>query len=291
MARGAPRAARRHRHPRRAHPGVRRRRRDALGDPAARHHPPRRPVAAPARGDRRAAAGTDAVAADSGGGVRRGGRPDRGRPGPAGATTPMRTINRADRAGGTRPGPTSNGASCAAVRPARTGGVVPVAALPGGAVRCRRGRDRRRGAAGAGRRHGGGGGPRRRGRVRGRLPGRPGPARHRPARVHRARRPGGRRAHQQLRRPAPRRRRRHAGRRHLRRHRAPGRRRPARGAPALLQVPVPCSPCRQLRCPFHLECLDVAPRRLAEAALAWPRRTPGVTVDHPARSPRAHHPG
>ena len=36
---------------------------------------------------------------------------------------------------------------------------------------------------------------------------------------------------------------------------------------ALLQVPTPCSPCRQLRCPFHLECLDVAPRRLAEAAL------------------------
>jgi ADP-heptose:LPS heptosyltransferase len=36
---------------------------------------------------------------------------------------------------------------------------------------------------------------------------------------------------------------------------------------ALLQVPVPCSPCRQLRCPFHLECLDIAPRRLAEAAL------------------------
>jgi ADP-heptose:LPS heptosyltransferase len=36
---------------------------------------------------------------------------------------------------------------------------------------------------------------------------------------------------------------------------------------ALLQVPVPCSPCRQLRCPFHLECLDLAPRRLAEAAL------------------------
>jgi hypothetical protein len=36
---------------------------------------------------------------------------------------------------------------------------------------------------------------------------------------------------------------------------------------ALLQVPVPCSPCRQLSCPFHLECLDVAPQRLADAAL------------------------
>jgi ADP-heptose:LPS heptosyltransferase len=36
---------------------------------------------------------------------------------------------------------------------------------------------------------------------------------------------------------------------------------------ALLQVPVPCSPCRQLSCSFHLECLDLAPQRLAEAAL------------------------
>jgi ADP-heptose:LPS heptosyltransferase len=36
---------------------------------------------------------------------------------------------------------------------------------------------------------------------------------------------------------------------------------------ALLQVPVACSPCRQLSCPFHLECLDVVPQRLADAAL------------------------
>jgi ADP-heptose:LPS heptosyltransferase len=36
---------------------------------------------------------------------------------------------------------------------------------------------------------------------------------------------------------------------------------------ALLQVPVSCSPCRQLACPFHLECLDVAPERLVDAAL------------------------
>jgi ADP-heptose:LPS heptosyltransferase len=36
---------------------------------------------------------------------------------------------------------------------------------------------------------------------------------------------------------------------------------------ALLQVPVSCSPCRQLACPFHLECLDVAPARLVDAAL------------------------
>ncbi len=36
---------------------------------------------------------------------------------------------------------------------------------------------------------------------------------------------------------------------------------------ALLGEPVSCSPCRQLRCPFAQECLDVAPHRLAEAAL------------------------
>lgn len=41
-----------------------------------------------------------------------------------------------------------------------------------------------------------------------------------------------------------------------------------RSVPAeLLQVPVRCSPCRQLTCPFHLECLDVAPARVAAAAL------------------------
>jgi ADP-heptose:LPS heptosyltransferase len=35
---------------------------------------------------------------------------------------------------------------------------------------------------------------------------------------------------------------------------------------ALLGVPVPCSPCRLLRCPYQNECLDVAPERLAAAA-------------------------
>ncbi len=35
----------------------------------------------------------------------------------------------------------------------------------------------------------------------------------------------------------------------------------------LLQAPVPCSPCRQLACPFDLECLDVAPARVARAVL------------------------
>ena len=138
----------------------------------------------------------------------------------------------------------------------------------------------RRGPPGARRRYGGGGRPRRRGRARGRLPGRPGPARHRPARVHRAGRPRGRRAHQQLRGPAPRRRRRHAGRRHLRRHRAPGDVAP-RAVPSALLHPVPCSPCRQLRCPFHLECLDVAPRRLAEAALRLAASAARPVPDHP----------
>lgn len=44
----------------------------------------------------------------------------------------------------------------------------------------------------------------------------------------------------------------------------------------LLQVPVPCSPCRQLTCPFHLECLDVAPQRLVAAALALAQRPAGT---------------
>jgi ADP-heptose:LPS heptosyltransferase len=50
----------------------------------------------------------------------------------------------------------------------------------------------------------------------------------------------------------------------------------------LLQVPVPCSPCRQLTCPFHLECLDVAPARLARAALQLAEHTPVPTPDVPA---------
>ena len=51
---------------------------------------------------------------------------------------------------------------------------------------------------------------------------------------------------------------------------------------ALLQVPVGCSPCRQLRCPFHLECLDVAPRRLTEAALRLAAAPPVPVSDTPA---------
>jgi ADP-heptose:LPS heptosyltransferase len=49
----------------------------------------------------------------------------------------------------------------------------------------------------------------------------------------------------------------------------------------LLQVPVPCSPCRQLACPFHLECLDVPPARLAAAALGLASRTSVPTPDIP----------
>jgi ADP-heptose:LPS heptosyltransferase len=43
---------------------------------------------------------------------------------------------------------------------------------------------------------------------------------------------------------------------------------------AVLGLPVPCSPCRQLQCPFDLQCLDVTPERVAAAAveLARPRK-------------------
>jgi ADP-heptose:LPS heptosyltransferase len=41
-----------------------------------------------------------------------------------------------------------------------------------------------------------------------------------------------------------------------------------RSVPAVvLRVPTWCSPCRQFRCPFALECLDVAPEDVADAAL------------------------
>jgi ADP-heptose:LPS heptosyltransferase len=57
-----------------------------------------------------------------------------------------------------------------------------------------------------------------------------------------------------------------------------------RAAPSeLLQVPTTCSPCRQLACPFHLECLDVAPARVAAAALrlAKNRDSTAETTHHP----------
>jgi ADP-heptose:LPS heptosyltransferase len=48
----------------------------------------------------------------------------------------------------------------------------------------------------------------------------------------------------------------------------PGDLRPRSTRAALLDRPVPCSPCRQLHCPFHHECLDVPPGEVAAAALA-----------------------
>jgi len=59
---------------------------------------------------------------------------------------------------------------------------------------------------------------------------------------------------------------------------------------ALLQVPTPCSPCRQLRCPFHLECLDVAPRRLAEAALRLAAFPTPVSNSPASNSPASNSP-
>ncbi|MHA6625091.1 glycosyltransferase family 9 protein [Pseudonocardia sichuanensis] len=49
---------------------------------------------------------------------------------------------------------------------------------------------------------------------------------------------------------------------------------------ALLGRSVPCSPCRQLQCPFHHECLDVPPGELAAAALALavPGTVPGTPL-------------
>jgi ADP-heptose:LPS heptosyltransferase len=43
--------------------------------------------------------------------------------------------------------------------------------------------------------------------------------------------------------------------------------RPRRVPAAVLTVPTPCAPCRQLRCPYGLECLDLAPERVAREAL------------------------
>jgi ADP-heptose:LPS heptosyltransferase len=41
-----------------------------------------------------------------------------------------------------------------------------------------------------------------------------------------------------------------------------------RGTPAaVLTVPTPCAPCRQLRCPFAQECLDLPPEAVARATL------------------------
>lgn len=43
---------------------------------------------------------------------------------------------------------------------------------------------------------------------------------------------------------------------------------PPRSAPAeLLSRRVPCAPCRQFRCPYHQECLDITPEEVAAAVL------------------------
>jgi ADP-heptose:LPS heptosyltransferase len=46
-----------------------------------------------------------------------------------------------------------------------------------------------------------------------------------------------------------------------------GQYRPRSVPSAVLRVPTSCSPCRQFRCPFALECLAVSPREAAAAAL------------------------
>jgi ADP-heptose:LPS heptosyltransferase len=43
---------------------------------------------------------------------------------------------------------------------------------------------------------------------------------------------------------------------------------------AVLGRPVPCSPCRQFRCPYHQECLDLAPEHVAAAALRLTAENP-----------------
>ncbi len=48
----------------------------------------------------------------------------------------------------------------------------------------------------------------------------------------------------------------------------PGELRPRSTPATLLRRAVPCSPCRQLQCPFQHECLDVPPGEVASAALA-----------------------
>jgi ADP-heptose:LPS heptosyltransferase len=54
-----------------------------------------------------------------------------------------------------------------------------------------------------------------------------------------------------------------------------------RSVPAeLLQVPTPCSPCRQLTCPFRHECLDVPPSRVAAAVLRLATGGPRTPPPH-----------
>lgn len=58
---------------------------------------------------------------------------------------------------------------------------------------------------------------------------------------------------------------------------------PPRSTPAaeLLSRPVPCSPCRQFRCPYHQECLDLDPTDVAAAALRLTGAAPTPEVALP----------
>ena len=254
-----------------------RRRRDALGDPAARHHPPRRPVAAPAGVHRRPAAGTDTVTARPGPGVRGRRRACRRRPrrppvAPSGDTTPTRAVDATPRIR-RRFALLVPGASCPSRRyPAARFGAAAAAIAAAGLPVLVAGTaaeadlvDEVVHAAGS-------------------PDVRALPATGLPvftalvarAAVALTNNSGGLHLADAVGTPVVVT---YAGTERL------GDVAPRAVPSALLQVPVPCSPCRQLRCPFHLECLDVAPRRLAEAALAARApATPGPSIpvpDHP----------
>jgi ADP-heptose:LPS heptosyltransferase len=59
---------------------------------------------------------------------------------------------------------------------------------------------------------------------------------------------------------------------------------PRRTRSILLRVPTDCAPCRLFGCPYHLECLDIPPAAVVEAALellspiSTPRPTEGAWV-------------
>ena len=70
--------------------------------------------------------------------------------------------------------------------------------------------------------------------------------------------------------------------------------RPRSTQATLLRRAVPCSPCRQLHCPYQHECLDVAPAEVAAAALALagsdvrrgtPDSTPAFSEETPCAVP------
>ncbi len=56
-----------------------------------------------------------------------------------------------------------------------------------------------------------------------------------------------------------------------------------RHAPAtLLRVPTPCAPCHLFECPYHMECLDIAPERVVEAAVALLAQQPLAVSRQPS---------